>query len=63
MNRYLLITLIAGMLFLAENVETDQQMRQLLSLNCDEMRGFLFSKPLPAVIFEASFLARLAQHD
>jgi diguanylate cyclase (GGDEF)-like protein len=32
----------------AEGVETEQQMRQLLSLNCDEMQGFLFSKPIPA---------------
>jgi EAL domain-containing protein (putative c-di-GMP-specific phosphodiesterase class I) len=34
-------------------------MRQLLSLNCDEMQGFLFSKPVPADIFEARFLAPL----
>ena len=43
----------------AEGVETEQQMRQLLSLNCDEMQGFLFSKPVPAEIFEARFLAPL----
>jgi len=41
----------------AEGVETEQQSRQLLSLNCDEMQGFLFSKPVPADIFEARFLA------
>jgi len=40
----------------AEGVETDKQSRQLLSLNCDEMQGFLFSKPVPAEIFEAIFL-------
>ena len=44
----------------AEGVETDQQMRQLLSLNCDEMQGFLFSKPVPAEIFEARFLSPLS---
>ena len=47
----------------AEGVETEQQMRQLLSLNCDEMQGFLFSKPVPADIFEARFLAPLAPDD
>jgi diguanylate cyclase (GGDEF)-like protein/PAS domain S-box-containing protein len=41
----------------AEGVETEHQMRQLLSLNCDEMQGYLFSKPVPAEIFEARFLA------
>jgi len=41
----------------AEGVETEKQSRQLLSLNCDEMQGFLFSKPVPADIFEAKFLA------
>lgn len=40
----------------AEGVETEQQSRQLLSLNCDEMQGFLFSKPVPAEVFEAKFL-------
>jgi len=43
----------------AEGVETEHQMRQLLSLNCDEMQGFLFSKPVPVEIFEARFLAPL----
>ena len=43
----------------AEGVETEQQMSHILSLNCDEMRGFLFSKPVPAEIFEARFLAPL----
>jgi len=44
----------------AEGVETEQQSRQLLSLNCDEMQGFLFSKPVPAEIYEAKFLAPLS---
>jgi diguanylate cyclase (GGDEF)-like protein/PAS domain S-box-containing protein len=47
----------------AEGVETEQQLRQLLSLNCDEMQGFLFSKPVPAEIFEAKFLAPLTPAD
>jgi len=31
----------------AEGVETEEQARTLRSLRCDQMQGFLFSKPLP----------------
>lgn len=41
----------------AEGVETEEQSRLLRLLNCDEMQGVLFSKPVPAEIFEAKFLA------
>jgi diguanylate cyclase (GGDEF)-like protein/PAS domain S-box-containing protein len=41
----------------AEGVETDEQSRLLRLLNCDEMQGYLFSKPVPADIFEKNFLA------
>jgi diguanylate cyclase (GGDEF)-like protein/PAS domain S-box-containing protein len=41
----------------AEGVETDEQSRLLRVLNCDEMQGFLFSRPVPADVFEARFLA------
>jgi EAL domain-containing protein (putative c-di-GMP-specific phosphodiesterase class I) len=44
----------------AEGVETDEQSRMLRELGCDEMQGFLFSKAVPAEIFEATFLARPA---
>jgi EAL domain-containing protein (putative c-di-GMP-specific phosphodiesterase class I) len=47
----------------AEGVETERQMNQLLALGCDEMQGFLFSKPVPVDIFEARFLAPLRPHD
>ena len=41
---------------MAEGVETEEQARLLRLLNCDEMQGYLFSKPLPRDVFEATFL-------
>jgi EAL domain-containing protein (putative c-di-GMP-specific phosphodiesterase class I) len=41
----------------AEGVETEEQSRLLRSLNCDEMQGYLFSKPVPGEIFESRYLA------
>ena len=32
---------------IAEGVETEEQAKMLRLLKCDEMQGFLFSKPLP----------------
>ena len=40
----------------AEGVETEEQSRLLRLVNCDEMQGFLFSKPVPGKIFETRFL-------
>jgi diguanylate cyclase (GGDEF)-like protein/PAS domain S-box-containing protein len=40
----------------AEGVETQEQSRLLHLLSCDEMQGFLFSKPVPSDVFERSFL-------
>ncbi|HEX8009356.1 MAG TPA: EAL domain-containing protein [Casimicrobiaceae bacterium] len=42
----------------AEGVETEQQERALRLLRCDQMQGYLFSRPLPA----AEFAALLAKH-
>jgi EAL domain-containing protein (putative c-di-GMP-specific phosphodiesterase class I) len=41
----------------AEGVETEEQSRLLALLDCDQMQGYLFSRPVPAEIFEATFLA------
>jgi diguanylate cyclase (GGDEF)-like protein/PAS domain S-box-containing protein len=41
----------------AEGVETEEQSRLLRLLDCDEMQGYLFSKPVPSEIFETRFLA------
>ena len=40
----------------AEGVETEEQSRLLRLLNCNEMQGYLFSRPVPAADFEAKFL-------
>jgi EAL domain-containing protein (putative c-di-GMP-specific phosphodiesterase class I) len=37
-------------------VETEDQARMLRSLGCDEMQGFLVSKPLARDSFESTFL-------
>jgi EAL domain-containing protein (putative c-di-GMP-specific phosphodiesterase class I) len=44
----------------AEGVETEEQVRLLRGLDCDEMQGYLFSRPVPGEIFEAEFLAPCA---
>jgi diguanylate cyclase (GGDEF)-like protein/PAS domain S-box-containing protein len=45
----------------AEGVETEEQVSLLRVLNCDEMQGYLFSKPVSAEIFETRFLYSLAR--
>nr|WP_315431520.1 EAL domain-containing protein [uncultured Albidiferax sp.] len=40
----------------AEGVETEEQARLLRLLNCNEMQGYLFSRPVPADVFEQKFL-------
>ena len=41
----------------AEGVETELQLDMLRAIGCDEMQGFLYSRPLPAETLEAKFLA------
>ncbi|HJV35790.1 GGDEF/EAL domain-containing response regulator [Geomonas sp.] len=41
-----------GLNLVAEGVETEYQMRTLHELGCDEMQGFLFSRPVPAAEVE-----------
>ena len=36
---------------IAEGVETEQQLEILREHECDEVQGYLFSKPVPADIF------------
>ncbi|PKL39233.1 MAG: hypothetical protein CVV44_10245 [Spirochaetae bacterium HGW-Spirochaetae-1] len=40
----------------AEGVETEEQSKLLHLLRCEEMQGFLFSKPVPGEIFQTKFL-------
>ncbi len=41
-----------GLHLMAEGVETRHQMKTLLELGCEEMQGYFFSKPLPAIEIE-----------
>jgi diguanylate cyclase (GGDEF)-like protein/PAS domain S-box-containing protein len=41
-----------GLKVIAEGVETTEQLKVLMMLNCDYVQGFLFSKPVPSSVAE-----------
>jgi diguanylate cyclase (GGDEF)-like protein len=45
-----------GLAIVAEGVETAEQAARLREMGCDEMQGYLFSKPVPGDAFESRFL-------
>ncbi|MBC7416050.1 MAG: EAL domain-containing protein, partial [Herminiimonas sp.] len=45
----------------AEGVETEEQRGLLRELNCDQMQGFLFSRPIPCEEFESRYLRPAGQ--
>ena len=47
-----------GMKVVAEGVETEAQLKILKSLECDEIQGYLFSRPLSAEDFAQLLLDR-----
>jgi EAL domain-containing protein (putative c-di-GMP-specific phosphodiesterase class I) len=52
-----------GMTVVAEGVETDLQLQALRSLNCDQLQGFLLSRPLDQQTAEALLLQHIGvQH-
>lgn len=48
---------------IAEGVETEAQFAFLLELQCDEIQGYLFSKPVPAPAFEQMLRQQEAQKE
>lgn len=46
-----------GLTVIAEGVETKEQLEFLRSQECDQIQGFLFSKPVSAADYERRFLA------
>ncbi len=49
-----------GMEVVAEGVETEGQLKYLLSIGCETIQGYLFSKPLPLEQVESFICHRLA---
>jgi len=51
-----------GLNVVAEGVELEEQLEFLSGHGCDEIQGYLFSKPVPADEFETLFLAKSGLH-
>ena len=45
----------------AEGVETRDDLRALMAMQCDAAQGFLFAKPMPAVAFAATPLSQIGK--
>ncbi len=45
-----------GLVTIAEGVETEEQLNILKMLRCDEVQGYILSKPLSAAVFEEIYL-------
>lgn len=48
-----------GMTVLAEGIETAEQHQALVELGCERGQGFLFSRPIPAAAFNASYIGTI----
>jgi EAL domain-containing protein (putative c-di-GMP-specific phosphodiesterase class I) len=48
-----------GLSTVAEGVETAEQLELLKSMGCDQIQGYFFSRPLPAIDFLAFYKANL----
>ncbi len=46
----------AGIVTVAEGVETQEQLELLAELGCDQVQGYLLGRPVPAEVFEERFL-------